>query len=161
MPLPLAARYKCPAGPAPRQCPGQLVSPSGASTFPCPSRPCFHNGPALPVRPAWPAALYPSRPLSSRRAAMSPEGRRDLPGKLWGRSVRNLPAITADHGENRNNYGLSRFRAPARARGARSPVPGFPAFSRPRRYLRRNDLATNFPGSGLLRAGKTDKPRIF
>ena len=27
------------------------MSPSGASTFPCPPRPCFHNGPALPVPP--------------------------------------------------------------------------------------------------------------
>jgi hypothetical protein len=34
-------------------------------------------------------------------------------------------------------------------------------FSRPRRYLRRNDLATKFQGSGPLSSRKPDKPRIF
>jgi len=147
---------------SPYQCSGQVLSPVRRVRVPCPPRPCLHSCPARPVPPCLARRPVPVLGSFSSRWLPGPrEGRCDLPGRLRRRSGRNLPAITADHGENRNNYDLSRWRAPARARGARPPVPGFPAFSRPRRYLRRNDLATNFPGSGLLSPGKTDKPRIF
>jgi len=147
---------------SPHQCPGRVLSPVRRVRIP-PARhaPAFTTVPPCLSRPVLPAARYPSRPLSSRPLTASRQGRCDLPGRLRRRSGRNLLAITADHGENRNNYELSRCRTLARARGARPPVPGFPAFSRPRRYLRRNDLATNFPGSGLLSPRKPDKQRIF
>jgi len=172
MPRPGPVPYQCPGrvlscgnarpGPVPYQCPGQgPVSRPARPHSPVRHAPAFTAVPPCLSRPAVPAARYPFRPLSSRPLTVSRKGGCDLPGRLRRRSGRNLPAITADHGENRNNYDLSRCQAPARARGARPPVPGFPAFPRPRRYLRRNDLATNFPGSGLLSPGKTDKPRMF
>ena len=180
---PAPARHKRPAG----SCPAAMPRPDPAPASIAPARSCPRiNAPAqvlspfrrvripppatpLPSQLSRPACLaLPCPPPGTRpgrfRPGRSPrpqEGRCDLPGRLRRRSGRNLPAIIADHGENRNNYDLSRCRAPARARGAPPPLPGFPAFSRPRRYLRRNDLATNFPGSGLLSPGKTDKPRIF